>query len=566
MATFITFTCGVCDSQHITKDAEHWCPECDEGLCRTCLLFHNSSKISRGHGVISIKNYIRLPQNIRSIRQHCPDHDRKYQNYCPNHDIPCCPFCISTSHSECKGLQVLEEVVKTSELSSHFEDMKLTLRDLENNIDRIKIDREEHLKSIQEQRNKFQSEIKHVRQQINSHLDKLERQALENLKSTEFKVKSQNESILSKLACSSREMKELENIISAMTDYASDLKRFLGRKQIETEVANSERYITSLEEDGSLQQVSLNCSIDSNVSGILSSISSFCTISTELSNPSILLKKEKEKQAQIMTVQPSAQTSIHDTKIQMIQTFTLPKGSNTTFINGCTINQSGKMVFADYNVNQRLIILNADGSVDGEIQLQVPFDVTSIDNRSVAVIQHEQIQVIDLSSNRIEKTIKLNNLVTSGISYGQHTLFYCEPGKNIHMLKPTDGSHQNSIDISNESKGTYYMYVAFHQNNLYLTNKTNHTVTCYKVYGKKVWEFRDETVICSPWAVSCDKYSNVYVASLGNNSIVVISPDGTHSRTLISQTNVCAIDVDKERNILIAAGFQSNTVNVYKIE
>ncbi|CAG2190026.1 unnamed protein product [Mytilus edulis] len=471
MATSITFTCGVCDSQHITQDAEHWCPECDEGLCPTCLIFHNSSKISRGHVVISIENYKRLPQNIQSIHQHCPHHDRKYQNYCPNHDIPCCPFCISTSHSECKGLQVLEEVVKTSELFSHFEDMKQTLKDVENNIKRIKIDREGNLKSIQEQRNKFQSEIKQVRQQINSHLDKLERQALENIKATEDKVKHQVETLLSKLSCSSREGKDLENIISAMTDYASDLQRFLGKKQIESEVAKSERYINSLVEDGSLQQVSINCSIDSNVSGILSSISSFCTISTELSNPSIILMKEKEKQAQIMTIQPPAQTSIHDIKIQLIQTFKLPTGSYTSCIKGCTINQSGKMVFADHDINKRLIILNADGSVDGEIQLQVPFDVTSIDNRSVAVIQHETIQIIDLSSNRIEKTIKLNSMVTSGISYGQHTLFYCEPGKNIHMLKPTDGSHQNSIDINNEPKGTNYMYVAFHQNNLYLTNK-----------------------------------------------------------------------------------------------
>ncbi|VDI54917.1 Hypothetical predicted protein [Mytilus galloprovincialis] len=564
MATSITFTCGVCDSQHFTKDAEHWCPECDEGLCPNCLIFHNSSKFSRDHGVISMENYKRLPQYITSIRQHCPDHDRKNQNYCPSHAVPCCPFCISTSHSECKGLQVLEEVVKTSELSSHFEDMKQTLKDVENNIKRIKIDREGNLKSIQEQRNKFQSEIKQVRQQINSHLDKLERQALENIKATEDKVKHQVETLLSKLSRSSREGKDLENIISAMTDYASDLQRFLGKKQIESEVAKSERYINSLVEDGSLQQVSLNCSIDSNVSGILSSISSFCTISTELSNPNILLMKEKEKQAQIMTVQPPAQTSIHDTKIQLIQTFTLPKGRNPTYIIGCTINQSGKMVFADYSDNQRLIILNADGSVDGEIQLPDSFDVTSIDNRSVAIIQREKIQVIDLSSNRIKKTIKLNNRVKSGISYGQHTLFYCEPGKNIHMLKPTDGSHQNSIDINNEAKGTNY--VAFHQNNLYLTNETNHTVTCYKVSGEKVWEFRDETVICSPRAVSCDKYSNVYVASRGNNSIVVISPDGTQSRTLISQTMVFAIDVDKERNILIAAVFASNTVNIYKID
>ncbi|CAC5388838.1 unnamed protein product [Mytilus coruscus] len=48
-----------------------------------------------------------------------------------------------------------------------------------------------------------------------------------------------------------------------MTNYASDLQRFLGRNEIETEVAKSEKFISSLEEDGSLQQVTLNYSIDS---------------------------------------------------------------------------------------------------------------------------------------------------------------------------------------------------------------------------------------------------------------------------------------------------------------
>lgn len=115
MATSSTFICGVCDSQHITKDADHWCPECEEGLCTNCLIYHNSSKLSREHGIISIENHKQLPQYIKSIRQHCPDHDRKYQHYCPSHEVPCCPFCMTTSHSECKGLQVLEEVLKTSE-------------------------------------------------------------------------------------------------------------------------------------------------------------------------------------------------------------------------------------------------------------------------------------------------------------------------------------------------------------------------------------------------------------------------------------------------------------------
>ncbi|VDI81233.1 Hypothetical predicted protein [Mytilus galloprovincialis] len=563
MATSSTFICGVCDSQHITKDAQHWCPECEEGLCPNCLIFHNSSKLLRGHGVISIENYKQLPQYIRSIRQHCPDHDRKYQHYCPNHEIPCCPFCITTSHSKCNGLQVLEEVAKTSELSGQYEDMKQSLRDIGNNIESIKTDREENVKGILEQRKKFQSEITLVRQQINSHLDKLEEQAIENLKSTEDKVKHQIETLLSKLSTSSEEAKELGNIISAMSIYASDLQRFLGRKEIESKVAKSEEYISSLVEDGSLQQVTMNCSIDSNVSGILSSISSLCTISTETGKTNILLTKEKEKQAQIMTIPPTAQTSIYDINVQLVQTFTLPKGNDSTYITGCTINPSGKMIFADFTQNKRLIIMNADGNLHSEIQLSAPHDVTSIDDRRVAVSEDRQIQIIDLSTKEIELTIKIGNGQGSGISYTQNKLSYCEPKKGIHTLKLTDCSVYNCIAI--DSKNTVWNFVASTPNNIYHTNMNTKKVTCYKVTGEKLWEFRDEAVIHSPCGVAVDKYSNVYVASSGNDSIVVISPDGSHSRTLISQIKSWAIDIDKENNTLIVAEFPSNHVRVYKI-
>lgn len=48
---------------------------------------------------------------------------------------------------------------------------------------------------------------------INSHLDKLEKQAIENLNSTEDKVKCKIEMLLSKLSNSSEEAEELVNII-----------------------------------------------------------------------------------------------------------------------------------------------------------------------------------------------------------------------------------------------------------------------------------------------------------------------------------------------------------------
>jgi hypothetical protein len=60
MATSRNVLCGICEAQHITKYADQWCFECDEGLCSDCENHHNISKSSRNHGVISIDNYHKL--------------------------------------------------------------------------------------------------------------------------------------------------------------------------------------------------------------------------------------------------------------------------------------------------------------------------------------------------------------------------------------------------------------------------------------------------------------------------------------------------------------------------
>ena len=71
MAASRHILCGICEAQHITKYADQWCPECDEGLCSDCENHHKVSKASRNHGVISIENYLKLPSSISEIGNQC---------------------------------------------------------------------------------------------------------------------------------------------------------------------------------------------------------------------------------------------------------------------------------------------------------------------------------------------------------------------------------------------------------------------------------------------------------------------------------------------------------------
>jgi DNA-binding beta-propeller fold protein YncE len=62
-------------------------------------------------------------------------------------------------------------------------------------------------------------------------------------------------------------------------------------------------------------------------------------------------------------------------------------------------------------------------------------------------------------------------------------------------------------------------------------------VRCHQINGDKLWKFQDVAIISEPRGVAVDRDLNVYVVSTGNNSVVVISPDGKRCRTVLGKSD-----------------------------
>ena len=82
----------------------------------------------------------------------------------------------------------------------------------------------------------------------------------------------------------------MQRDITTIKEYASDLQTFLGSKEIEEEVKKEEKYILALSEDGCLQQLSLKCTIEKKIKDIMSTMSSFGSVSIETSPSSVVIK------------------------------------------------------------------------------------------------------------------------------------------------------------------------------------------------------------------------------------------------------------------------------------
>ncbi|VDI36857.1 Hypothetical predicted protein [Mytilus galloprovincialis] len=229
MATASGTFCGVCETQHVVREADYWCPECEEGLCTLCEKHHQASRATRNHEVTSVNDYKRIPPTIASINQYCSDHEKKYQHYCSEHEKLCCPLCITTNHKKC-DLLALDEIIKTSKTSALFDMMEQSLKDMKSNIKKIVEDRKHNLEIIQQQRQKMKTDITKIRNKINKHLDKLEQQIQQDIQAVEQKVQSQLERLLSKLSDHGKTIDKIQNDISSTKSFATDIQTFFGGK------------------------------------------------------------------------------------------------------------------------------------------------------------------------------------------------------------------------------------------------------------------------------------------------------------------------------------------------
>ncbi|CAC5399368.1 unnamed protein product [Mytilus coruscus] len=223
MATSTTF-CGPCSVRHSTKQSKHWCSECEEAICDDCQEHHKVLKATRSHEFIPIPKYKSLPSFITDIQQSCTYHNENYQQYCVAHALPICFKCIK-EHQKCNVIP-LDEVTNNAKTSGHFQELETRLMDLLQNIDRIKKDRKAYLESIEERKEIHLAKINQIRNQINKHLYKLEKDIIQDNEKKECQCKENIQKFLSSVKEKENLITEYQTNLQSTKQHASDLQIF----------------------------------------------------------------------------------------------------------------------------------------------------------------------------------------------------------------------------------------------------------------------------------------------------------------------------------------------------
>lgn len=232
-------------------------------------------------------------------------------------------------------------------------------------------------------------------------------------------------------------------------------------------------------------------------------------------------------------------------------------------ITGCWINPSGKFIFAK---SSELIIFREDGKPNKVIDTHplCPVDVTCIDDITVAVSFYAElvIQIINIMSKKVVKTI--NTLGScSGIIHQDNKLLCCEFSKGIWRVDLSDTN--NSLLIKDEALENIN-YITASVDRLYYTNRNK--IYCYSLRGKKLWKFKDSTILMNIGGLTIGKHHIIYVASRENNSIFVISPNGENVRRILGKEDAIAdprgIFINEENDTLLVTNY-NGTAFLYKV-
>lgn len=391
-------------------------------------------------------------------------------------------------------------------------------------------DREKNLSKVQQQRKQIQSEIQTMRDKINKHLDNIEQKILKDLRDTENGVNSEIQRIHTKLIDYSKTVEELAVNMSSIKKYASNLQIFVGMKKVATDIENAEKFVVSLVEDGSLHQSDIDIKMDRKISDIFS-IEGYGKISRITSSPSVIILTEKNKQAQYLVTASSTKRTIDDINFSSHRKIKIPELNLQSRFTGCTITPSGNIILVDWNYNT-VFVLNENESLKFKKRFPCRLvDVCCIDDTTIA-ISHlcftTQIEILNISSEQKEIPIRTSN-ECYGITNEQGRLIYCLKKTGIQSV---DVSGDDAFNVVKQPRMSKWNYVTASGDKLYHTNPTTDTVTCYNITGEKIWEYNDKSVLKDIYGVTTDKDANVYVASRGNDSIVVLSSDGKHARRI----------------------------------
>ncbi|CAC5374089.1 unnamed protein product [Mytilus coruscus] len=529
----------------ISNEADTWCTECEFFFCGDCEKPHRKTRLYKNHKTMSVEDYQKLPAFMQERSSQCRDHNKKFELYCSFHSYPCCVQCITDKHQKCQDLKPLSDILKQVKSSASVQIFEKDLKDVKENLDKAIKYLKTRISTSNIQETKAVEEIRSMRKSLVDYLNKLEQQIIADLGSKHKKLISNMGTLLQQIEQRASQISQMQTDFTKMTQYATELQMYVGLTEIEKTTSEVAKYIESLQCGDHFDEKNLEVNISSHLQSILENVESFGDVNINTTFSTLRLKTGRKDQAQHLV--PNT-PGIEQIRPSLFRRLTIPKDIKSLEIHACLILPDGTFIILDYRGKQLLLFSN-DGTLIRKVVTFTngPCDVCFVRNNTVAVTlgSARETALVDVEKKEIIQTIKLSHFCNGVAS-----------DDNILVISCVDKSTLvNRIDNSHTIlKGVKTYRIALFNGNIYGTNNSQNNICCYKSSGELLWSFKHNGIV-NPEGLTLDKNGFIYIASYGNNSIVVLSPDGKTCKTILSESGGIkdphAIDINRETGMML---------------
>ena len=441
-------------------------------------------------------------------------------------------MCIRDDHRHCQDLRPILEVTQNAKSSTAIVHIERDLEDIDAAFEKIQSDITNNITEIDQQKRKFLSDISDMRKSFNDHLDKIEKQTVEEMVSVEQNLQVQLKNVLVSMEAKRTDFDHIRQDVNKVKKYASDFQTFIGVNEMTSVV-----YGEVKKQKGAFNYDLYELKLDfpSELESFVKDVSKFGVVYVTEKHCSTSLVKEVELQEQI------PQENKLDVIPQLTRKTTVnfqTKDQKCVRISGCDILPDGKLVFIDQE-GKRLLMFSNNGNYEKDIVRfsGIPYEVscTGENIAAVTIYNKHEVVFVNVITNTIINTVDIGHQCY-GTDFNMNRLAIraipAYTSSHIVNLDP-EGKFIDRVNIP----GWTSTHISLRDGTIKCTDCKTNSINCYTLTGEENWTFNNQHVLRQPVGIALDKNKNAYVAGKGTNNVVILSPDGINCTQILTKSD-----------------------------
>ncbi|XP_060589369.1 uncharacterized protein LOC132744632 [Ruditapes philippinarum] len=547
--------CQPCIADGESLEADGFCQNCQEYLCKTCIKYHSKATLSKHHTILDKSN---MPKNVeqQTIKQLCTETCEKHKletikYFCSDHDTVGCGNCMVIDHKTCK-VEFIPDIADKFINGEEYEVILARLEKLQTNVDSKIIATEKGKKACAEEFVSAVQEIKRFRKEIEDYLSKMEQSILkewERLRKENENGITDNEDFLRTIKT---ELNIIDDCLKSQSKKTTDL--FVEAKKSKVRLSQIEQ---DMKQDVNTCMLSTKYTFVRN-SDLDAMVAGSCPLGN-LSSKSSCYNPSKD--CSIAEFEP-----VYDGEIN-VQSKT---DKEAVLISNMVQLSSDALLCVDGNNTSVKVVDLKQKCISSHILLNSkPWDITFVatDQIAVTLTMIKKINFLSVKDKKLTliRKIKVNG-DCRGIAHYQNTLVVSFVLPSKLQILTLDG-----VVVRNITSGTLgwpgCVEVNVCGSSFFVSDHRKSSLMKFSFDGKLLATYQDES-FSRPRSFTVCEDGSVLVCSKGNNTLHLVSQDCRKIKILPIEKNrldrLQSVCFNKASSNLYLSNYSGNSILVYK--